>query len=110
MVVAYAAGADGRMRPVDRVGECPRVGDGQECHVVVKGYRPRKTGPCFPIQVLECQTHGGFFTAYPMGHVRYGRERLAPVGVSGAVLEQEVDDSSPGGDRRWHSTLFRRRR
>jgi len=86
------------------------VGDGQGCHVVVKAYRPRKTGPCFPIQVLECQTHGGFFAAYPMGHVRYGRERLAPVDVGGAVLELREGDSSSGGDPRWHGTLFRRRR
>lgn len=110
MVAPYAAGADGRMRPVVKVGGCPCGDDGSACHVVVNGYRPRKAGPRFPVQVLECTTHGGFFTAYPTGHVPYGRERLAPVDVSGAVLERDAGDCSSGCDPRWRGTLFRRRR
>lgn len=98
------------MRPVSKVVGCPWGDGGDGCDVVVKAYRPRKTGPCFPIQVLECKTHGHCFTACPMGHVRYGRERVAPVDVSGAVLELEDDGASSGGDPRWHGTFFRRRR
>ena len=37
-------------------------------------YRERKTGPCVPVAVLKCATHGNGFTLYPCGHVPYGRQ------------------------------------
>lgn len=65
----------------------PRASDGdEECCVTFDYHRPRKTGPCIPVAVLECSTHGRHFTLYPCGHVPYGREAVAPVGLDGRAL------------------------
>jgi hypothetical protein len=66
---------------------CPRESDGGEaCCVTFDYHRPRKTGPCIPVAVLECSTHRRHFTLYPCGHVPYGREAVAPVGLDGRAL------------------------
>jgi hypothetical protein len=38
------------------------------------------------VTVLACATHGRHFTLYPCGHVPYGRESVAPVGLDGQAL------------------------
>lgn len=61
--------------------------------------RGRKTGPCFPIAVVECVTHHVRFTLYPSGHIPYGRDRVAPVTPDGQVLRVPAPvGHAQGGD------------
>jgi hypothetical protein len=85
---------------------CPsrREGDA-DCAVGVHGWRPRKTGPGFPLCVVECGTHGGAFTLYPPGHVPYGRTAIAAISSDGhAVVDAE---RGPGESAAaWEVTVF----
>lgn len=103
----YAADDSGCLRPVGRVEQCPLATADEECAAILNGFRERKTGPHFPIQVMLCQVHGRSFTVYPMGFVPYGRVREAPVDVAGGVLE--ASEAAGGGvsDERWSGTRFR---
>lgn len=77
------------------------VRGGGACVLRVDHLRERKTGPCFPLTVLACQTHGMGFTLYPPGHVPYGRVavvRGAPDG--GAIVD------GPRGVRAFEGTVF----
>jgi hypothetical protein len=56
------------------------------CVLRVHHFRPRTTGPAFPIAVLLCGPHRRAFTLYPPGHEPYGRVAYAPVGPSGEPL------------------------
>lgn len=108
----YQVEERGRIRPVGKVEQCPYADEDDECRTYRDGYRGRKTGPCFPLQVMGCHEHGHHFTVYPMGYDPYGRERLAPVDAGGGVLEtpEGLDaavESEPGCDGRWHGTIFR---
>ncbi len=97
------------MRPVGKVKQCPFAAGGEGCQTYRDGFRRRKTGPCFPIQVMGCHEHGRSFTVYPMGFDPYGRERLSPVDVGGGMLEAEAEEagaSEPACDRRWQGTMF----
>jgi hypothetical protein len=61
--------------------------------VVFHHLRERKTGPQIPVTVVQCHTHRRAFTLYPLGHVPYGRQAMAPVGLDGRVIfstESEV--------------------
>jgi len=58
--------------------------DGKACRLVCDHYRPRKTGPRFPVLVVCCRVHGIAFTLYPPGHVPYGRAPIAPVAPDGS--------------------------
>ncbi len=93
----YVATAGGVLRPMGRVDRCPLGGDGV-CRLTVQLYRPRKTGPGYPVQVLLCRTHGRSFTVYPPGHVPYGRIAVAPVDALGFPV---------GGQGGWEASLFR---
>lgn len=66
---------------------CPTSDGGEVCCVTFDHHRARKTGPCIPVAVLKCATHGCGFTLYPCGHVPYGREAVAPVGLDGEALK-----------------------
>ena len=93
--------------------------------------RERKTGPCFPLTVLVCETHEVGFTLYPPGHVPYGRVAVLPVApdgraivdlpcgaeaFEGTVFEAALDASEgaawdrerAGGSERWWGTQWRR--
>lgn len=61
-------------------------GSGPPCDIRVHHRRRRKTGPGFPLFVVECRTHGGTFTVYPPGHVPYGRVAVAPVDAEGRPI------------------------
>lgn len=65
---------------------CPASEEGVACSVGLDHRRARKTGPCVPVAVLACATHERRFTLYPCGHVPYGRESVAPVGLDGQAL------------------------
>jgi hypothetical protein len=75
---------------------------GDDCHIRVHHHRPRKTGPRFPLCVVECVTHHRIFTLYPPGYVPYGRVAIAPVGSDGVPLADDAEE----GDA-WERTLFR---
>jgi hypothetical protein len=86
VVTAYVAAEDGKLvaRMPDE-GPCARRDD-RACVVGVHHLRSRKTGPCHPLMVMTCQTHGLGFTLYPYGHVPYGRLEVAPAAPDGEVL------------------------
>lgn len=109
MCTPYAADGSGVMLAVGRVEQCPLAAADEECATTLNGFRARKTGPRFPIQVMTCHTHGRSFTVYPMGFVPYGRVREAPVDVAGSVLEASEPAGVVGCDERWSGTRFRRR-
>jgi hypothetical protein len=96
------------MQPLGRVEQCPLAAADEECATTPNGFRARKTGPRFPIQVMTCHTHGRSFTVYPMGFVPYGRVREAPVDVAGGALEASEPTGVVGCDDRWSGTRFRR--
>jgi len=96
----YRADEDGVLQPA-LPSCCPdHVPGGDDCALVRSHVRARKTGPCFPLTVLWCRTHRRGFTLYPLGHVPYGRQRVAPVGLDGRA--------AGGGDGglEWQGTLF----
>lgn len=72
------------------------------CRIRVDHWRPRKTGPCFALCVVECVTHGHIFTLYPPGHLPYGRVAVAPVTSDGDPLR-----STDNGHLAWDLTVFR---
>jgi hypothetical protein len=71
------------------------LGDEDACRLVLDHLRPRTTGPCFPLVVLRCMTHGCGFTLYPPGHVPYGRRAVAPVAADGSLVSVHEADDSP---------------
>jgi len=100
VISPYRVVAGGRLTP-DLPGRCLDAGEGV-CRICVDHWRPRKTGPCFALCVVECVTHGRRFTLYPPGHVPYGGVAVAPVASDGHLLR----DAEEGG-RAWDLTLFR---
>jgi len=87
LVTAYLADGSGTWLPSVMPTVCPTSDGSEVCCVSVDYHRARKTGPCIPVAVLECTTHRRGFTLYPCGHVPYGREAVAPVGLDGEALK-----------------------
>ena len=105
IVTPYSASKDGRMIPA-RPTVCPRTTpDEPPCHLVVDHWRDRATGPCFPLLVLCCTTHGRAFTLYPPGHVPYGRVVIAPVASDGTDLGGALDPAVDQAER-FRGTIF----
>jgi hypothetical protein len=101
----YVEAGGGRLRPVAGLGQCPTAKGAELCSLRKGGFRPRKTGPCFPIGVSACRTHRRHFTVYPPGFVPYARERYAPLDNAGqAVKEAEVTPVREA----WRGTIFPR--
>lgn len=65
------------------------------CRIGLHHWRPRSTGPCFPIFVAKCETHGHAFTIYPASHIPYGRVAVAPVEIDGETLLIEPPPEAP---------------
>lgn len=96
VITPYLPGADDRLVPcLPTYGPCG-LGDEVACRLVFDHYRPRKTGPCFPLAVLRCMTHGRAFTLYPPGHVPYGRRVIAPVASDGSPVTIEQAGAEQG--------------
>ena len=96
----YRANKDGVLRP-QLPSRCIYATGAQTCSIIVDHYRPRKTGPCFPLAVVGCSAHSQRrYTLYPPGHVPYGRVSVAPYSPSGELL---VDASRQPP---WDATLF----
>src|SRR5512133_1202319 len=87
--------------------------DSLDCRIDVHHRRSRKTGPCHPLAVARCTTHGEMFTLYAPGYVPYGRVAMAPVDAEGQVLHEvfDVDSSKVEGELEdqiaWNATIFR---
>lgn len=84
-----------------RAGPCSDA-DERHCHIVVHDYRLRKTGPRHSLAVFKCKVHGGCFTAYPPGHVPYGRQPLTIVSPDGTSVSSGI---VPGAGQ-FADTLF----
>lgn len=80
----YRAGRDGELEPeIPSEGVCAGQ-DARACKLSVDHRRERCTGPCFPLTVMRCRSHGRGFTLYPPGHVPYGRVGLLAVAPDGS--------------------------
>jgi len=100
VITPYNADKDGVFQP-EPPSCCPCwTSGGEGCDLVVSHVRDRKTGPCFPLTVLYCRVHERGFTLYPLGHVPYGRQRVAPVGPDGRANGQA------GAPLDWRGTIF----
>jgi len=71
--------------------------DDCSCHIAIHHIRERKTGPCFPLTIIQCKTHNKYFTLYPPGHTPHGRKAVAPVAPDGSWPLQ-ADKTTPGHD------------
>ena len=90
----------GKLRPeVPDYGPC-HVWDHCPCKIVAQFFRDRETGPCFPLLIVKCETHGKAFTIYPPGHFPHGRQLLAPVAPDGDSITKKH------GPERFEGTLF----
>lgn len=98
----YVADQTGRFRPAEKITQCPWAKGSERCRLKKHDFRNRKTGPCIPIRVLRCRSHGRYFTVYPMGHVPYGREPIMAVDPRG----YPVDESKKQGVSRWRGSGF----
>jgi hypothetical protein len=85
VITVYFPGAGGVFEPAIPT-TCPQGSSHkQSCDVRPHFFRERKTGPCFPLTVVRCFTHGCSFTLYPPGFGPYLRApvlELAPDGTS----------------------------
>lgn len=71
----------------------------------VDHYRPRKTGPRFPLAVVGCTVHGGCrYTLYPPGHIPYGRQAAVACSPSGSLLRERKTDRT--WQPTWETTLL----
>lgn len=99
VTVPYGAAADDTL-VASVPGRCPlALSDQRSCAVTRHHARVRKTGPCFPITVARCATHGQAFTLYPPGHRPYGRKSVAPATLQGELVltpSAEVPAAVPG--------------
>jgi len=67
---------------------------GPQCSVSHHHWRQRKTGPCHPLEVARCRTHGRAFTLYPPGYRPYGRQAVVPLAPDGSRLLGGEDASA----------------
>jgi hypothetical protein len=107
-VTAYLPDESGKWRASLMPTSCPTSDGDKMCCVTLDYHRARKTGPCVPVAVLKCSTHGRGFTLYPCGHVPYGREAVAPVGLDGVALKVPSSDP-PSTDEAcapWRQTRY----
>ena len=96
IVTPYEPDINGALHPKFPL-KGPCCGDDNSCHIGVHHIRERKTGPRFPLTVIQCKTHNKHFTLYPPGHTPYGRKAIAPVAPDGSWPLQ-ADKTTPGHD------------
>ena len=100
VITAYRAGPDGVLEPeIPTEGVCAGQ-DQLPCKLHIDHRRERSTGPCFPLTVMRCRSHGRAFTLYPPGYVPYGRMALVTVAPDGSPIH--VRDAT----QRFQATLF----
>lgn len=114
VISPYRPSEEGSLKPAmpDR---CLDPGSGAACSIIVHHQRHRKTGPCFPVTVVRCSTHGRAFTLYPPGHVPYGRASVVPVTHDGELVvgapapSADAAPPAPGADAAplgWDATFL----
>lgn len=98
----YVADAkEERLRPVEGIDRCARAVENGRCAISKHAWRNRKTGPSFPLRILQCRTHLHYFTVYPLGFTPYARQALAPLASVRAAASEPAAISSP-----WDRTVF----
>lgn len=98
----YVADAtEERLRPVEGIDRCARAVESGRCAISKHAWRSRKTGPGFPLRILQCSTHPHYFTVYPLGFTPYARQALAPLASFRAAASESEAISSP-----WDRTVF----
>lgn len=105
IITPYQADEDGTLRPVVPEQCCRGLDGGERCDLHVHHWRDRKTGPEFPLLVMQCRTHGLAFTLYPPGYVPYGRAAVAPVDLEGQPLHVGGEQGREAG-LSWERTLY----
>lgn len=92
---------DAWLRPVEGIDRCARAAE-SICAISKHAWRSRKTGPGFPLRILQCRTHAHYFTVYPLGFTPYGRQRVAPL----ASAVRAAANDSAAVSTRWDGTVF----
>ena len=87
LTVSYCDRGEGRFQPDEGVNRCPFAGPGEVCRLRKHSFRKRSTGPGFPLRVMFCNDHAQYFSLYPVGFVPYARKPLAPVDITGFMME-----------------------
>jgi len=99
----YVADAkEARLRPVEGIDRCTRAVESGRCSISKHAWRNRKTGPGFPLRILQCRTHAHYFTVYPLGFTPYARQALAPL----ASAVRAAASGSPSISSPWDRTVF----
>ncbi|MEW6747897.1 MAG: hypothetical protein AB1486_34685 [Planctomycetota bacterium] len=105
LITPYHADPQGVLRP-ELPERCPysKAGDNVTCELRAHHERPRRTGPCFPLQVMTCAGHGHGFTLYPPGFGPYQRRAVLRLGPDGSAPLAEPE--RPPLERDFAGTLF----
>jgi hypothetical protein len=102
---AYVPGSATALEPEVMPRSCIHASVGDECVLIFHHLRDRKTGPQIPVTVVQCNTHRRAFTLYPLGHVPYGRQAVAPVGLDGRVIfSTEIEVRGDAAQPAWETT------
>jgi hypothetical protein len=100
-IAPYEPDETGVLRPV-LPERCVFATAAETCSLCIDHYRPRKTGPGFPLAVVGCTCHPhGRYTLYPPGHIPYGRQQVVPCSPSGPLLRDPAT-----GQPEWPATVF----
>ena len=100
--VAPYAPDEGGVLQVQLPERCVHAGPAETCSVYIDHYRPRKTGPGFPLAVVGCTRHpASRYTLYPPGHVPHGRKAVVPCMPTGPLPQSRASGQPP-----WPATLF----
>lgn len=83
-----------------------RNGDTRPCRIGRKDTRDRCTGPCFPLWVLHCKTHGPHFTVYPPGHFPWGHDAVVQAPIDGTAPRVTVTEEQDAVPDVLEGTLF----
>lgn len=103
LCVPYVANENGKFRPAEKIMQCPWAKGSEPCRMRKHDFRRRKTGPCIPIRIMRCKSHGQYFTVYPLGHMPYHRQPIVAVDLGGyPVVEREKE-----GVAQWRDSGFR---
>jgi len=71
----------------DVPSSCPLAAPRTSCRLGRHSRRERKTGPCHPLTVMRCRTHGVCFSLHPVGYVPYARQPITPeAGATGSLV------------------------
>ena len=107
----YVPDKQDRYRPVEGIPQCPWADGGKRCVLKKHAWRERKTGPCVPLRLMYCRSHGRHFTLYPIGHVPYSRRCVVPTDLAGHSVKSLEDNNKasagPPFAAHWEGSWFR---